>query len=296
MSNPDENAEIADIQQPPKPVGNSVAVPDDPPPVDYEHAIEWVQGLLDQAEQVGSVALTHHQLREISANLHVTARNAKRFDKAVEVLERIVKTVIGDTATQSMMPFTELPDVIDSTLGELSSQTVLSVVGLSRMIPNTLTPSELDQLREQIPQSSIRDAFRENIFQMLDSRRAELAKSVPPSAPPSELAGAFRNWPSLDAVPTPTIGSVLSALSNFCGIRIVRVSFYGPAQLRFEDPNGVRFYEVQGNLEPWLSGRTKSPGSSREWLGDPSYDQPNEFVETDPHDYILPGPTVQAGA
>lgn len=296
MSNHGQNGEIAAIQEPPKLLGNSVAVPEDPPHVDHEQVIKWVQGLLDQAAQTGSVALTHSQLREISANLGVAARNSKHFDEVVEVLERIVKTVTGDTAARSMLPFTELPEVIDSTLGELSSQTVLSVIGLSRMIPNTLTPSELDQVREQIPHSSIRDAFRENIFQMLDDRRAELADTVPASDPPSELAGAFRNWPSLDAVPTATIGSVLSALSNFCGIRIVRASFYGLAQLRFEDPNGVRFYAVEGDLEPWLSGRTKSPGSPREWLGDPSYDQPNEFVETDPHDYILPGPTEQADA
>ncbi|WP_329405453.1 hypothetical protein OG563_26695 [Nocardia vinacea] len=295
MSKPDENAEIAAIQELLKPVGDNIPAPEDPPHVDHEQAIEWVQGLL--SEQTGSVALTQRELREISANLHVAAWNVKRFAEAVDVLERIVTAVTGDTPARARVLFTELPGTIDMLLGALSTQTLVSVTGLRRMVPGVLTSSELDQLREQIPYSSIRDAFRENIFQMLDSRRAELAESVPPWDPPSDLGGAFRRWPSLDAVPTATIGSVLSTLSHFCGIRIVRVSNDGFAHLRFVDPNGVRFYEVDGGLEPWLSGRRKSPGSSREWFGNPTYDfQPNELVETGPNDYLLPDLTAPGSA
>ncbi|WP_331758032.1 hypothetical protein OG225_41945 (plasmid) [Nocardia sp. NBC_01377] len=104
-------------------------------------------------------------------------------------------------------------------------------------------------------------------------------------------------WPSLTAIPTGTISSALSALSQFCGLRIVRFRDLDTTFLAFEDPETGRFYEVGHGLSRWLDGQKKSPGSPSSWVGDPLHElRPGDFNETSPHDYTRHDTAEPAGA
>ncbi|MEV0297129.1 hypothetical protein [Nocardia sp. NPDC050710] len=207
------------------------------------------------------------------------------------VLDRILTVVSGSPAARPRMPVAELPDVIDIALTALSRQMLLSVPGLLRMLPGPLSTAELDRLRELIPASSVRDAVRENVFMLIQDRRDQLASAIAAGEPPSGLAGALHEWPSLEAIPAQVIAEVCAQLSQFVGMRIVRVHGYGVTHLYFEDPTKVRFYSVEGDLTRWLRGHSSTPGLPADWIGEPVYDLPaDELVETSPHDLVLPDP------
>ncbi|WP_109523710.1 MULTISPECIES: hypothetical protein [Nocardia] len=267
---------------------------EDPPVADYVHTDDWFQYALRHAERTDTVTLTLAQMQKINTDLHVGEFNTTQLEAANGILDRIIKAVSGVPAVRSMLESGDLPAVIDSALVVLSGQMVLSVAGLNALLPSPLTTAEGDQLRNWIPSSSIRDAFCENAREIIEQRRDELAEAIPPFALPSQLAGAFQDWNSLNEVPSKVIGAVLATLSQFCGMRIVRVSVEDRMYLHFEDPTGIRFYYVEGDLLFWLLGRRKSAGLPANWVGDPIHEiLPSDLIKTGMYDYALPSQPEQ---
>ncbi|WP_331758031.1 hypothetical protein OG225_41940 (plasmid) [Nocardia sp. NBC_01377] len=166
------------------PAGHTLRGPEGPPPVDFDHTRTWLKKLLRAADQIGSAALTPEQLAEIDAHLAFAAWNQPRFESAIGILEAILEAVSGAAAARSPLMFADLTPVLDTTLAELSGNTVLSVAGLNRMLPGPLSPTEVDQFREQLPNSSVRDAVRETVFANTEARREVLAAAMPSLAPP----------------------------------------------------------------------------------------------------------------